>query len=37
LHRYHFYVEAGLPRTQVLLWVYGQELRAVFDNVVLAA
>ena len=26
----------GVPRTQVLLWVYGQALRAVFDNVVLA-
>jgi hypothetical protein len=37
LHRYHFYVEAGLPKTQVLLWVYGNEVRAVFDNVVLAA
>jgi len=36
LHSYHFYVEAGLPQTQVLLWVYGQELRAVFDNVVVA-
>lgn len=36
LHSYHFYVEAGLPKTQVLLWVYGNELRAVFDNVVLA-
>ena len=36
LHSYHFYVEQGLPRTQVLLWVYGQALRAVFDNVVLA-
>ena len=36
LHSYHFYVEAGLPKTQVLLWVYGTELRAVFDNVVLA-
>ncbi len=36
LHRYHFYVEAGLPKTQVLLWVYGNELRAVCDNVVLA-
>ena len=34
LHRYHFSVEQGLPRTQVLLWVYGQDLRAVFDNVV---
>jgi hypothetical protein len=36
LHSYHFYVAQGLPRTQVLLWVYGQALRAVFDNVVLA-
>ena len=36
LHSYHFYVEAGLPKTQVLLWVYGTELRAVFENVVLA-
>jgi transposase InsO family protein len=36
LHSYHFYVEQGLPKTQVLLWVYGHELRAVFENVVLA-
>jgi transposase InsO family protein len=36
LHSYHFYVEEGLPKTRVLLWVYGTELRAVFDNVVLA-
>jgi hypothetical protein len=36
LHSYHFDVEQGLPRTQVLLWVYGNALRAVFDNVVLA-
>lgn len=36
LHGYHFYVAEGLPTTQVLLWVYGQELRAVFDTVVLA-
>lgn len=36
LHSYHFYVEQGLPQTQVLLWVYGNELRAVFDNVLLA-
>ena len=33
---YHFYVEAGLTQTQVLLWVSGEQLRAVFDNVVLA-
>ena len=36
LHSYHFYVEEGLPQTQVLLWVYGEQLRAVFENVVLA-
>jgi transposase InsO family protein len=36
LHRYHFYVEQGLPQTQVLLGVSGNELRAVFDTVVLA-
>jgi len=36
LHRYHFYVEEGLPQTPVLLWVDGQEVRAVFDTVVLA-
>ncbi len=36
LHSYHFYVEEGLPKTKVLLWVYGHELRAVFENVVLA-
>ena len=32
LHSYHFYVEAGLPKTQVLLWVYGEQLRAVFGQ-----
>jgi hypothetical protein len=36
LHSYHFYVEEGLPKTQVLLWVYGEQLRAVLDNVVVA-
>ena len=36
LHRYHFYVDQGLPQQQVLLWVHGQELRAVFDQVLLA-
>jgi len=25
LHSYHFYVEEGLPKTQVLLWVYGEQ------------
>jgi transposase InsO family protein len=36
LHSYHFYVEAGLPQTRVFLWVYGEQLRAVLDHVVLA-
>jgi hypothetical protein len=36
LHSYHFYVEQGLPKTKVLLWVYGEQLRAMFENVVLA-
>jgi len=36
LHSYHFYVESGVPQTQVLLWVYGEQLRAVLDQVVLA-
>lgn len=36
LHSYHFYVKEGLPKTKVLLWVYGHELRATFENVVLA-
>jgi hypothetical protein len=36
LHSYHFYVEEGLPQTQVLLWVAGTQLRAMFAGVVLA-
>lgn len=36
LHSYHFYVEEGLSKTQVLLWVSGDQLRATFENVVLA-
>jgi transposase len=36
LHSYHVYVEAGLPQTQVLLWVSGNTLRAVFNTVGLA-
>src|SRR6266516_5082982 len=36
LHSYHFYVEAGIPKTQVLLWVAGEQLRAVFEHVILA-
>jgi transposase InsO family protein len=36
LHSYHFYVEEGLPQTQVLLWVSGERLHAAFENVVLA-
>ena len=34
LHRYHCYVEEGLPKTQICLWIYGEQLRAVFDHVV---
>lgn len=29
-------MEQGLPKTRELLWVYGEQLRAVFENVVLA-
>jgi putative transposase len=36
LHSYHFAIEAGLPHMQVLLWVSGAQLRAVFEHVVLA-
>ena len=36
LHSYHFSIEEGVPHTQVLLWVYGEPLRAVLDHVVLA-
>jgi transposase len=36
LHRYHFYVEAGLPHTPVSLWIDGTQLRAIVDHVVLA-
>src|SRR5215510_6134258 len=36
LHSYHFYVDQGLPQKQVLLWVYGQELRAVCEHALLA-
>ena len=37
LQHYHFSVEEGLPQTPVLLWVYGEEVRAIFEHVVLAA
>jgi hypothetical protein len=33
---YHFYIEEGVPHTQVLLWVYGEQLRAGLDHVVFA-
>jgi hypothetical protein len=32
----HFYGELGWPTTPVLLWLSGDQLRAVFDNVVVA-
>lgn len=37
LHRYHVYVEEGVPKTQIFLWISGEQWRAGFDNVVLAA
>ena len=36
LHSYRFYVAEGVPQTRVLLWVYGDQLRAMWDDVVLA-
>jgi len=36
LQSYPFYIEEGVPHTQVRLWVYGEQLRAVWDHVVLA-
>ena len=36
LHRFHFYVDQGLAQTPVLLWVAGEDLRAVYDHVLLA-
>jgi hypothetical protein len=32
----HVSIEAGLPKTRVLLWGYGEPLRAVLDHVVVA-
>ena len=29
-------MEEGLPHTRVLLWVYGEQLRAMWEDVVLA-
>jgi hypothetical protein len=37
LHHDHCYGEQGLPTTPVLLWLSGDQLRAVFKNVVVAA
>src|SRR5499433_1138024 len=36
LHRSHFYVDQGLAQTPVFLWVAGDELRAVYEHVLLA-
>jgi transposase len=36
LHRSHFYVDHGLVQQPVLLWVTGEELRAVYDHVLVA-
>jgi transposase InsO family protein len=36
LHRSHFYVDQGLAHTPVCLWVAGEDLRAVYDQVLVA-
>ena len=36
LHSYHFYIEEGLPKARVLLWIYGEQLRALCEDVILA-
>jgi transposase InsO family protein len=36
LHRSHFYVDDGVPQAPILLWVAGEDLRAVYDHVLLA-
>ena len=36
LHRSLFYVDQGLAQQPVLLWVAGEELRAVYDHVLVA-
>ena len=36
LHHAHFYVDDGVPQTPILLWGAGEELRAVYDHVLLA-
>src|SRR5512133_2232694 len=33
---YHFYIEEGLPKARVLLWIYGEQLRALCEDVILA-
>jgi hypothetical protein len=36
LHHSHFYVAQGVPTTPVLLWLSGDQLRAVLNHVVVA-
>ena len=36
LHRSHCYVDQGLAQTPGLLWVAGEDLRAVYDHVLFA-
>jgi integrase-like protein/Homeodomain-like domain-containing protein len=36
LHRFHFYVDQGLAQMPVCLWVTGEDLRAVYDHVLVA-
>ena len=33
MHSYHIYIEEGLPKKRVLLWVYGDRKRAEIENV----
>ncbi len=35
LHNFYFYVEEGLPKSQVYLWVYQDRLRVEHNNVLL--
>jgi hypothetical protein len=36
LHRFHFYIDEGLAQLPVCLWVTGEDLRAVYDHVLVA-
>jgi transposase InsO family protein len=36
LHRFHFYIDEGLAQLPVCLWATGEDLRAVYDHVLVA-